>query len=485
MTWKATDHSGNSANDTQYVTISTTADKTLPVISVTSPTSGAKIFGPPSGATVNVTGKASDVGSGVKIVEVRGSSGNYISATPKAPHDWSTWKSSVVIKQNGTNTITARVTDYFGNQQWASIPITVTLGNGLPNGQDTTPPSITAPADVTAEATGTLTTISLGKPTVHDNVDPSPVVSNNAAGGGGEGAGFPVGTTTVTWTATDQSGNSATATQKVTIKDTTPPSITAPANVTATATGNKTQVSLGTPTVTDNADPSPTVTNDAPSAGFPVGTTIVTWKATDHSGNSATATQKVTIHSDPDTTPPSITAPANVTAAATGNKTQVSLGTPTVHDNVDPSPTVTNDAPSAGFPVGTTIVTWKATDHSGNSATATQKVTINPQDTSPPSIAAPADVTVEGNGTLTKVSLGTPTVTDNADPSPTVTNDAPSAGFPVGTTTVAWKATDHSGNSATATQKVTVTKATPPMYLSVLRLVVPQYPDHQLERQLM
>ena len=54
-------------------------------------------------------------------------------------------------------------------------------------------------------------------------------------------------------------------------------------------------------------------------------------------------------------------------------------------------------------------------------------------DTLPPSIKAPADIATVSNGTLTKVSLGTPTVTDNADPSPTVINDAPSAGFPLGT----------------------------------------------------
>jgi len=38
---------------------------------------------------------------------------------------------------------------------------------------------------------------------------------------------------------------------------------------------------------------------------------------------------------------------------------------------------VTNDAPSSGFPVGNTTVTWTATDASGNSATATQKISIN------------------------------------------------------------------------------------------------------------
>lgn len=175
--------------------------------------------------------------------------------------------------------------------------------------------------------------------------------------------------------------------------DSTPPSITAPADVQATATGALTRVPLGTPVVRDDVDPSPRITNDAPADGFPVGTTTVTWRATDDSGNSATATQRVTIDEPaqaPDTTPPSITAPADVTRIATGTLTPVSLGAPVVRDDAAPSPTVTNDAPDDGFPVGTTTVTWRATDSSGNSATATQRVTINPATTPEPTSSTDA-----------------------------------------------------------------------------------------------
>jgi hypothetical protein len=77
-----------------------------------------------------------------------------------------------------------------------------------------------------------------------------------------------------------------------------------------------------------------------------------------------------------DIAPPSITAPAAVRAQSTGTLTSVNLGNPTVSDSIDPSPIVFNDAPSGGFPVGTTTVTWTAVDHSGNQATAQQSVTI-------------------------------------------------------------------------------------------------------------
>jgi hypothetical protein len=81
---------------------------------------------------------------------------------------------------------------------------------------------------------------------------------------------------------------------------------------------------------------------------------------------------------------------------------------------------------------------------------------ITPTDTIPPTIVAPPDVTALATGTLTKVSLGTPTVTDIEDPSPIVTNNSPAKGFPVGKTTVIWTATDASGNSASASQTVTI-----------------------------
>jgi hypothetical protein len=115
------------------------------------------------------------------------------------------------------------------------------------------------------------------------------------------GSQFPLGTTTVTCTANDAAGNiSLPGIFVVSVRDTTPPTIIAPPNITATTTGQLTQVNLGVPTVNDLVDPNPIVTNNAPSQGFSVGTTQVVWTATDNSGNSATAIQIVTITSGDD-----------------------------------------------------------------------------------------------------------------------------------------------------------------------------------------
>jgi hypothetical protein len=165
---------------------------------------------------------------------------------------------------------------------------------------DTLDPLITAPADLGAvECTSPAgASPALGSPTVSDQCDASPMVTDDAL------ADFPLGTTEVTWTATDASGNSASDFQQVTVVDTTSPAIAAPADVTAECTSPAgTPVSLGTPTVSDVCDASPTVTDDAP-ALFPLGPTLVTWTATDTSGNGNSDGQTITIE---DTTPPEFT----------------------------------------------------------------------------------------------------------------------------------------------------------------------------------
>ncbi len=107
------------------------------------------------------------------------------------------------------------------------------------------------------------------------------------------GSTFVFGSTTVTCLATDAAGNTGKASFTITVRDTTPPSIIPPPDMT-TVSIIPTTVSLGLPVVNDIVDSSPTVTNNAPSL-FPVGDTIVTWTANDESGNSASATQLVTV----------------------------------------------------------------------------------------------------------------------------------------------------------------------------------------------
>lgn len=85
----------------------------------------------------------------------------------------------------------------------------------------------------------------------------------------------------------------------------------------------------------------------------------------------------VVINDGIDHTPPTITAPPAVTttnSAGICGAGNVSLGTPVTGDNCGVQ-SVSNNAPST-FPVGTTVVTWTVTDINGNSATASQSVTV-------------------------------------------------------------------------------------------------------------
>ena len=104
----------------------------------------------------------------------------------------------------------------------------LTVNDGLESSQcnasvevlDTSPPTIGAPDDVVEEcAAPEDTPVALGSPTVSDVCDPDPAVSNDAP------ALFPLGDTNVTWTATDDDGNTASVPQMVTVIDTTPPDI--------------------------------------------------------------------------------------------------------------------------------------------------------------------------------------------------------------------------------------------------------------------
>ncbi|MFD2552652.1 HYR domain-containing protein [Bizionia sediminis] len=269
---------------------------------------------------------------------------------------------------------------------------------------------------------------------------------------------FPVGTTTLEYTATDPSGNQTICSFDVTVTDTTNPIVTAPADVTVSTNNScdALNVTLGAPTTSDNCGIA-SVTNDAP-ATFPLGITVVNWTIADEAGNTTTVTQNVTVN---DTVNPTIVAPANITVAANAacGAEIATLGNAITNDNCAVA-SVTNNAPSI-FPLGETTVIWTVTDNAGNTATAAQLVQVN--DTTAPTITVPADIvtTADANCEATTVALGTATTADNCGVA-TTTNNAP-ATFPLGDTVVTWTVTDNSGNMTTATQLVSVNDTVNPI----------------------
>lgn len=150
--------------------------------------------------------------------------------------------------------------------------------------------------------------------------------------------------------------------------DTTPPSVA----ITAPVNGASYQ-SINVPSpayiVSDDSDPYPSITTLGWSNAE--GTHTMTVTATDFAGNAGSAIVTYTV----DTTAPVVTPPPDKTVEATGVLTPVAIGTATATDAVGVV-SITSNAPSSGFPVGVTTVTWTATDAAGNKGTATQKVTV-------------------------------------------------------------------------------------------------------------
>lgn len=237
---------------------------------------------------------------------------------------------------------------------------------------DVIPPTLSMAADAVVEATGPGGAVHNFVVTATDNYDPAPIVLCSPP----SGSTFPLGANSVTCTATDFTGNFSVGTFNVTVQDTTPPSIVLPADIVVEGdTEGGAILDLPEVAASDLVDPDPVVSCDYNSDFFPLGVTNVACEAEDFSGNHASASFQVTVV---DTTPPTISAPANIELITnTPGGAIVELGEASSSDIVDPSPVITNNAPDV-FPMDTTIVTWTATDSSGNTATATQSVTVNP-----------------------------------------------------------------------------------------------------------
>jgi hypothetical protein len=361
-------------------------------------------------------------------------------------------------------------------------------------------PTISCPSNKTfpaADCSGkTLTASDIGIPTATgSNVTISSRRSDDLDLTGDP---YPVGITTITWSATDDSGRIASCTQTITITssgaDSVPPTLNVPPDVSATTSSCTATLDdeLGVATASDNcgtvsisrtgvptfACPTPTDPNrQCESFVFPTGTTIITYTATDNAGNVTVGTQRVVVTESPAINP-TITAPADVTVntgpGATSCGTVVSdatLGSATANDNC-PGVTISRVPAGNNFAVGTTNVIYTATDASGNTASAVQHVTV--VDDTPPVVTAPAAVTLYTGPDATSCgvtvsdldgTLGAGSATDNCPSVGAVSRSGVPAGnnFPVGNTTLTYSATDAHGNTASATQVVTVVDNTQPV----------------------
>ncbi len=183
----------------------------------------------------------------------------------------------------GTTVVTLTVDDGHGATASDTVAISVI---------DRTPPVITAPAGIVAEATDSSGATVAFEASAADAVSGPAAVSAAPA----SGSVFPLGVTTVTLSATDAAGNGASGTFTVTVQDTTPPVISVPADIVVDA-----PTVLGIPvsftaSAADAVDGARPVSFSLTSGSvFLPGTTMVTATASDTRGNTATVSFTVTV----------------------------------------------------------------------------------------------------------------------------------------------------------------------------------------------
>jgi uncharacterized repeat protein (TIGR01451 family) len=306
---------------------------------------------------------------------------------------------------------------------------------------------------------------------------------------------YPTGLTGITWTVTDADGRTASCKQRINVDAVCPTDTEAPTIKVAddfkvirvgTGAGNtgcsvSLDDELGQPEATDNCSVRVSISGIPAGNDFPVGTTHLVYTATDPSGNTATDTQDVIVVDD---SPPHIAAPAdasyvcpsqvpaaNVSQATRGDVfdgdgTLLPPGPP--FDNCG-TPTVTvgdTDNGGAGSTASPLIITrtFTATDGHGNSASAVQRITV--ADGIPPTISAPASASYQCASQVPAASGSQASASDNcATPNVTVA-DTSNGG--IGSTasplviTRTYTATDAAGNSASASQTITVIDNTAP-----------------------
>jgi gliding motility-associated-like protein len=255
VTWTVTDLHGNSDTCQEEVIIT---DNELPVITC------------PADITVN-----NDTGKCTAAVTIGASQATdncgIASLTNDAP----------ALFPVGRTIVTWTATDIHGNTNTCQQTITV---------KDVTLPDIYCRPDVSVnnDPGKCYATIILAPPLADDNCGIASL-TNNAP------ALFPVGSTVVTWTVIDLSGNTAICVQNVTVTDIENPNIQPPADIsTHTDRGEfYATVNLGTPVTADNCGIA-SVTNNAP-LKFQIGLTRVTWTVVDVHGHSDSAVQFVTV----------------------------------------------------------------------------------------------------------------------------------------------------------------------------------------------
>jgi len=363
---------------------------------------------------------------------------------------------------------------YEGTSPGQLIPVTISVwDNAIPPNKtvcsiyfrvnDDDAPEITCPDAITVSCAGNVPVVNLADVTNSDNCSSSAISHDGDATSNMSCANRK--TVTRTYRATDDSDNSTTCTQVITVYDSALPVFTfIPANVTVQC--NSIPIA-GTPTASDGCGGSvgityngQTVSNQNCADAY---TLTRQWTATDACGNTKTATQRITVF---DSQKPDFTfVPANVTVQCNSIP---AAGNPAASDGCGGSVGIAYNGQTVSNQTCTDAYTltrqWTATDACGNTKTATQRITVI--DTQKPDFTnTPTNLTVQCDHVPV---VATPTATDNCDAvvsitynGQTQTNGACPNAY---TLTRRWTASDNCNNTRSISQRITVVDNSKPLF---------------------
>lgn len=282
-----------------------------------------------------------------------------------------------------------------------------------------------------------------------------------------------------------------TNTQVIAVKDSKPPTLTCPADLTAGTTSSvncKASIILPTAGVTDDCSTSFNATMTTPAGlvngnggvihNVSLGVYNVVYNIADNCGNAATCTVKLTVVDDD---APTVVCDQNTVVTLTSNGTAlvyaqtfddgsydncgpVTFSVRRMNDGCGTTATFGPTVKLCCADVGTDVqVVMKATDYVGNSNTCMVIVRVFDKDA--PAISCPANKTIACTADPNNLTLaGEPTVVEACTNATVTHTDVTNLNMcNVGTITRTWKATDAGGNSSTCVQTITLQDNTPPV----------------------
>ncbi len=280
---------------------------------------------------------------------------------------------------------------------------------------------------------------------------------------------------TRTWSATDQCGEQATATQLITVKDQRAPMIIPILPELGNYKDNDTIFSdcdnplllgVGDVRAMDNCDLNPTITfvdttafkGSCSATNEYLAVLYCAWFATDACGNKSSFTVYVVLV---DKKAPALSGvPNDITVNC--NAIPLPPANVKAFDNCDPIPSIAfGETKEVGDCPGNYVLNrkWTATDSCGNASFKIQKITVKDK-VAPVITNVPADLTVDLDKGESIPGPGTPTVTDNCNSNPkiafTENRTDKNCGYVL---TRTWVVNDECGNISSASQAINVLKA--------------------------